>query len=122
MEAAARAANAHSFISRLPQGYETFITAGSALSGGQKQRLAIARAVLKDPDVLLLDEATSALVRSHAICVSSNFKPASCCCPCSHGQQASGPVSWLRLSAEYRLRQAEGDECFCLDPDTFVTR
>ena len=64
MEAAARAANAHSFISRLPQGYDTFITAGSALSGGQKQRLAIARAVLKDPDVLLLDEATSALVRS----------------------------------------------------------
>ena len=63
VEAAARAANAHAFISRLPQGYDTVITAGSALSGGQKQRLAIARAVLKDPDVLLLDEATSALVR-----------------------------------------------------------
>ena len=63
MEAAARAANAHSFICRLPQRYDTFISAGSALSGGQKQRLAIARAVLKDPDVLLLDEATSALVR-----------------------------------------------------------
>ena len=63
MEAAARAANAHAFICRLPQQYDTFISAGSALSGGQKQRLAIARAVLKDPDVLLLDEATSALVR-----------------------------------------------------------
>ncbi len=63
VEAAARAANAHAFISRLPEGYDTFISAGSALSGGQKQRLAIARAVLKDPDVLLLDEATSALVR-----------------------------------------------------------
>ncbi len=62
VEAAARAANAHSFICRLPQQYDTFISAGSALSGGQKQRLAIARAVLKDPDVLLLDEATSALV------------------------------------------------------------
>ena len=63
MEAAARAANAHAFICRLPEGYDTFISSGSALSGGQKQRLAIARAVLKDPDVLLLDEATSALVR-----------------------------------------------------------
>ena len=62
VEAAARAAHAHEFISRFPQGYATLVgERGVQLSGGQKQRVAIARALLKDPRLLVLDEATSAL-------------------------------------------------------------
>ncbi|CAN0906199.1 ABC transporter B family member 13 [Linum grandiflorum] len=59
---AAKAANVHEFISRMPQAYKTHVgNKGIQLSGGQKQRVAIARAILKDPAILLLDEATSAL-------------------------------------------------------------
>ncbi|WP_348533320.1 ATP-binding cassette domain-containing protein [Kitasatospora sp. MAA4] len=62
MKAAARAANVHEFVDRLPQRYQTRVgEIGSSLSGGERQRISIARAILKDAPVVLLDEPTAAL-------------------------------------------------------------
>nr|WP_235062668.1 ABC transporter ATP-binding protein [Thalassobacillus devorans] len=62
VEEAAKAANAHSFISRLPEGYDTILDAdGKGISHGQRQLLSIARAILADPSLLILDEATSSI-------------------------------------------------------------
>ncbi len=76
IERAARAANIHDFISKLPQGYDTIVgERGYRLSGGEKQRVAIARVILKDPRILVLDEATSNLDSESEALIQAALKP-----------------------------------------------
>ena len=75
MIAAAKAANAHEFITALPDGYSTPLGQGATtLSGGQRQRLAIARAILRNAPIVLLDEATSALDSESERLIQSAFE------------------------------------------------
>jgi ATP-binding cassette subfamily B protein len=76
IERAARAANIHEFITKLPLGYDTIVgERGYRLSGGEKQRIAIARVVLKDPRILVLDEATSNLDSESEALIQAALKP-----------------------------------------------
>ena len=75
IEQAAREAGAHSFISKLPQGYDTYVgERGVKLSGGEKQRISIARLFLKNPPILILDEATSALDNESELLVQKSLE------------------------------------------------
>jgi len=94
---AARVANAHEFIERLPLGYDTRVgETGIALSGGQRQRIAIARAVYNNPPILVFDEATSALDTESEKAVKENM-----------GQLLKGRTSFVIAHRLSTIRDAD---------------